>query len=112
MLLAFRSSSVGEFLPPDLFPRPRGPRSLPGHPGAPNAADAEKNAALKISYDNLTASGVQNIHYITGTQILAGEEGEGRWFNPTVGGTHPADVGQYDMADFYTRYLRKLLPDP
>ncbi len=67
------------------------------------------NAALKASYQNLTSSGISNLHYVTGAQILAGQEGEGRWFNPTVGGTHPADVGQYDMADFYTGYLGALL---
>ena len=71
--------------------------------------DAQMNAALKASYENLTASGVKNLHYIKGEDILGGSEGEGKWFNPTVGGTHPADVGQYDMADFYTGYLRTLL---
>ena len=73
--------------------------------------DAEMNAALKSSYLNLTRSGVTDLHYVEGDRILAGEEGEGALFNPTVGGTHPADVGQYDMADFYTGYLRELLED-
>lgn len=72
-------------------------------------ADALMNAALKASYDNLTRSGVTNLHYVKGEQILGSQENEGKWFNPTVGGTHPADVGQYDMADFYTKFLRTLL---
>ena len=28
-------------------------------------------------------------HYVHGYQILAGQEGEGAYVNPTVGGTHP-----------------------
>ena len=71
--------------------------------------DAQMNAALRESYENLTRSGVQNLHYVKGEDILAGQEGEGEWFNPTVGGTHPADVGQYDMADFYAGFLKQLL---
>eukprot|EP01043_Picozoa_sp_COSAG02_P045586 COSAG02_NODE_4185_length_5653_cov_9.004861_1_plen_76_part_00 len=71
--------------------------------------DKLMNAALKASYDNLTSSGVSGLHYVRGEEILASQEGEGKWFNPTVGGTHPGDVGQYDMADFYTGYLRTLL---
>ena len=55
----------------------------------------------------MTASGdtTSYPHYVHGYQILAGEEGEGAFFNPTVGGTYPADLGQYDMADFYSKFL-------
>ena len=69
------------------------------------AKNAAMNAALHLAYENLTASGDTNLHYVHGSQILAGEEGEGAFVNPTVGGTHPADLGQYDMADFYSKFL-------
>jgi hypothetical protein len=74
--------------------------------GAPSLAkSAAMNDALRQSYENLTASGDTNLHYVYGSQILAGQEGEGAFVNPTVGGTHPADLGQYDMADFYSQFL-------
>ena len=69
------------------------------------ANNAAMNTALRQSYINLTAGGDTNLHYVYGYQILAGEEGEGAWANPTVGGTHPGDLGQYDMADFYAAFL-------
>ena len=69
------------------------------------AKNAAMNAALRQAFENLTASATQHLHYVYGQQILAGQEGEGAFVNPTVGGTHPSDLGQYDMADFYSTYL-------
>ena len=55
----------------------------------------DMNDALKASFEALQGDGVTGLHYVRGDEILAGQEGEGRFFNPTVGGTHPADVGQH-----------------
>ena len=71
--------------------------------------NAQMNAALRRSFDTLTAAGDTNLHYVWGGQILAGQEGEGAFANPTVGGTHPSDLGQYDMADFYTTFLPTII---
>ena len=54
---------------------------------------------------NLTRAGDTALHYVRGSQILAPQEGAGQWVNPTVGGTHPSDLGQYWMADFWAGYL-------
>ena len=54
-------------------------------------------------------AGCRSLHYVHGYQLFAGEEGEGKLTNPTVGGTHPSDLGQYDMADFYTKFLPTII---
>ena len=61
------------------------------------------NKELRAAYEELVKGGDTKLHYVRGEDILAGEEGEGKLTNPTVtnptvGGTHPSDLGQYDMA--------------
>jgi hypothetical protein len=60
---------------------------------------------IYIGAPRLTAEGDPALHYVRGGQLFAGQEGEGLLANPTVGGTHPGDVGEYDMADFYAAFL-------
>jgi hypothetical protein len=54
-------------------------------------------------------AGCHSLHYVHGYQLFAGEEGEGKLTNPTVGGTHPSDLGQYEIADFYVGFLPSVL---
>ena len=61
--------------------------------------------SITITDQNLTRAGDTALHYVRGSQILAPQEGAGQWVNPTVGGTHPSDLGQYWMADFWAGYL-------
>jgi hypothetical protein len=62
------------------------------------------DAALMDAYNQLQAEGDPALHYVRGSQLFAGQEGEGLLANPTVGGTHPSDIGEYDMAAFYVRF--------
>ncbi|MFN7138895.1 MAG: SGNH/GDSL hydrolase family protein [Limisphaerales bacterium] len=61
------------------------------------------NAALRQVYEQLTADGVKNLHYIPGDELL-GPDGEG-----TVDGTHPNDLGFIRMAEKMEPVLRSLL---
>jgi hypothetical protein len=71
--------------------------------------NAGMNRELRAAYLELVKSGDTNLHYVRGEDILAGQEGEGKLTNPTVGGTHPSDLGQYDMADFYSKFLPSVI---
>ena len=67
------------------------------------------DSALHASYVNLTKAGDAHLSYVRGDSLFNGEEGEGKFTDPTVGGTHPSDLGQYDMADYYSKFLPTLI---
>ena len=72
---------------------------------SPNDA---KTQALQTEYDKLVAAGrAKNVHLFTNLmdQLFGGEE----LINPTVGGTHPSDLGHSYMTKFYSKYLPTLL---
>eukprot|EP00948_MAST-09A_sp_MAST-9A-sp1_P001658 g1658.t1 len=66
--------------------------------------DASKNAALRTAYDSLIADGVKNLHYVEGKNLF-----KSPLVNPTVGGVHGSDLGQYEITDYYAKYLPKIL---
>jgi N-acyl-D-aspartate/D-glutamate deacylase len=63
------------------------------------------NELLREIHDDLTASGVQHLHYLPGESLLAGTE------NGTVDGAHPTDLGFLRMATAYEPVLRRILKD-
>ena len=73
----------------------------------PGANDA-KRAALEAEYAKLIAAGETNLHLVANRDnaLFAYDE----LINPTVGGTHPTDLGHREIAAFYEQYLPKLLP--
>jgi hypothetical protein len=71
---------------------------------APNDA---KRAALKAEYDALVQAGDNNLSLVLNEhdELFNGDE----LVNPTVGGTHPSDLGHRYIANFYTQYFTQLL---
>lgn len=65
----------------------------------------EKNAALRRVYRRLILSGVKNIYYIPGADLI-GADGEA-----TIDGVHPTDLGFVRMADIFEPVLKKVLKD-
>ena len=63
----------------------------------------KSRAALKSSYSELTESGVENIYYLGGDNLL-GNDGEG-----ATDGSHPNDLGMVRYADAYEPVLRSIL---
>ena len=61
------------------------------------------NHELRKVFDELTSSGVPNLHYLPGDDQLAGPE------NGTVDGVHPTDLGFSHMAGVYEPVLRRIL---
>ncbi len=61
------------------------------------------NEVLRGIFDDLTAAGVRNLHYLSGASPLAGSE------NGTVDGVHPTDLGFARMAAAYEPELRNIL---
>ena len=52
------------------------------------------------------------LHYVSANELFrkaltAGPEG--LWANPTVGGIHSSDLGQFEIADWYVGYLPSVL---
>ena len=62
-----------------------------------------KNAALRDSYKRLTESGIKNLHYVRGDDLL-GHDGDA-----TVDGTHPTDLGFWRMAEALQPVLSGIL---
>jgi GDSL-like Lipase/Acylhydrolase family/N-terminus of Esterase_SGNH_hydro-type len=60
-------------------------------------------AGLKTAYERLKKSGVQDLHYISGEQLL-GNDGEG-----TVDASHPTDLGYTRQAEIFAPTLGPLL---
>ena len=67
-------------------------------------ADAPKNQALKDAFNTLVANGIQNLHYVKGQDLF-----KNPLINPTVGGVHSSDLGQYEIADYYTGFIPTVL---
>ncbi len=61
------------------------------------------NEALREIFSKLKKSGVKDLHYISGENLI-GDDGEG-----TVDGTHPTDLGFVRMAEKIEPVLRKLV---
>jgi hypothetical protein len=60
-------------------------------------------AALKAAYGRLRKSGVKNLHYIKGADLL-GDDGEG-----TVDSSHPNDLGFMRQAEAHAQVLEPIL---
>ena len=60
-------------------------------------------AGLVRAYDKLVSSGVKNLHYLEGANLLGGDN-EG-----TTDGSHPNDLGFMRQADMMEPVLRKIL---
>jgi hypothetical protein len=63
----------------------------------------DRQTALRAAFENLEASGVRELYYLEGTDLL-GEDGEA-----TVDGSHPTDLGMLRYAAAYERALQPLL---
>jgi hypothetical protein len=59
--------------------------------------------ALRTAFKNLKQSGIKNLHYLRGAQLL-GDDGEG-----TVDSSHPTDLGFMRQADAVAKVLGPLL---
>jgi len=62
-----------------------------------------KNAALSAAYSRLAASGIRNLYYVHGEELL-GQDGE-----DTVDGTHPTDLGFLRIAEALRPVLSQLV---
>eukprot|EP00040_Diaphanoeca_grandis_P021550 m.114901 g.114901 ORF g.114901 m.114901 type:complete len:813 (-) comp28380_c0_seq1:258-2696(-) len=67
----------------------------------------DKRAALKAQYDALIAEGDKNLHLFldTNNELFAQQD----LVNPTVGGTHPSDLGHREIATYWASVLPQLL---
>ena len=63
----------------------------------------ENRSSLIRAYDNLVSSGIKNLHYIKGDDLL-GDDTEG-----TTDGSHPNDLGFMRQADVFEPVIRKAL---
>ena len=70
----------------------------------------ERNAALREQFDEIAQTD-NNVYLVTENELFGGAPWDRADTdeNPTVGGTHPSDLGEYDMALFYQDYLSQLL---
>ena len=62
-----------------------------------------KRAELRAAYERLVAAGVKHLHYMADHYFEAVPKGP-PW-QPTIGGTHPSDLGMAAMAEAWMRYL-------
>ena len=73
------------------------------------ASNDAKRAALKAQYDALVdgPDGDKHLHLMLDDldQLFAGQP----LVNPTVGGTHPSDLGHREVATFWASYLPQFL---
>lgn len=74
------------------------------------AASSRKNRALRAQYDSLIHGGenASLLYYVDSLPLFrkALTPGpEGKDVNPTVCGVHSSDLGQYEIASFYSRFL-------
>merc|ERR1719198_2556411 len=68
-----------------------------------NTSNVEKREALREQYEVLMNDGVENVYLFENTQNdLYFRD---IYVNPTVGGTHPSDLGHREIAVFYREYL-------
>ena len=92
---------VGPFVQRLRRARPSTPVLLVESPLHPQANAG--NEQLRVIFDKLARSGVENIHYLRGESLLAGRE------NGTVDGVHPTDLGFARMAAAYEPVLTRIL---
>ena len=65
----------------------------------------ERRKAVKATYDYAIANGDQNVYFIDGGELFAGE----CWDSCTVDGVHPNDLGFYRMAMRIEKTLKPIL---
>lgn len=65
--------------------------------------NAASQKALRAEFEKLKASGVTNLHYLRGAELL-GDDGEG-----TVDSSHPTDLGFMRQAKAFEKVLKPLL---
>lgn len=66
-----------------------------------------KNAALRSAYDGLKAAGDTHLVYVASEEFFQFKPAP--LDNPTVCGVQPADLGQYQIAAYYSALLPSLL---
>jgi len=64
---------------------------------------ATSRAAFKNAYDNLTADGVDGLHYVQGEHLLGHDR------EATTDGSHPSDLGMMRMAESLLPVLEPLV---
>jgi hypothetical protein len=67
----------------------------------------QKRSALEAAFSRLVASGVKNLHIILNSndELYASAP----LLSPTVEGTHPTDLGHFDVAQFYIGFLKAFM---
>lgn len=65
--------------------------------------NAGSRAAFQAAYENLKATGVKNLHYLEGANLL-GDDAEA-----ATDGSHPSDLGMMRYADAYEPVLKSIL---
>lgn len=68
------------------------------------AGRKSKNDALRAAYERLIKTGVTDLHYLGGDDLLGDD------WDATVDGTHPNDLGFFRMANVITPAIQALLP--
>lgn len=63
----------------------------------------ESRAALRGAYERLIASGVKNLHYVEGENLLGDD------YEATTDSSHPSDLGMMRMAESLAPVLKPLL---
>jgi hypothetical protein len=63
----------------------------------------QNHAELRAAFDKLVSAGVENLHYLSGGDLL-GRDGEA-----TVDGSHPTDLGFLRQAEAFQKVLAPLL---
>jgi len=72
-----------------------------------NSSNVSKRKALKEQYESLLSEGIQDLYFFeNGSDELYFRD---PYVNPTVGGTHPSDLGHREIAVFYREYLKQFL---
>ncbi|XP_065184975.1 uncharacterized protein LOC135815587 [Sycon ciliatum] len=69
---------------------------------------AAKRAALQKAYQDAVAAGIKNVHYVKGDELMC-IDAPNCYVNPTVGGTHPTDLGMRAIATYYKKFLPTIL---
>jgi hypothetical protein len=72
----------------------------------PETAD-KRNQALSAEFKRLQDSGAPDLYFVGNEEDELYDKDE--LVNPTVGGVHPTDLGHFEMARYYTKYINSLL---
>lgn len=65
--------------------------------------NSDLNVEWKKVYDQATAAGMKNLHYLPGKDLFGDTD------NPTVDTVHPTDLGFYQMAQHYEPVIREIM---